>query len=68
MEGFCELLKEVWTREKLPASLALIVHGGTIMALLDAFLRRAVITITSAQMRKDIKDDCLWNLMRREIL
>ena len=37
MEGFCELLKEVWTREKLPASLALIVHGGTIMALLDAF-------------------------------
>ena len=37
VEGFCELLKEVWTREKLPASLALIVHGGTIMALLDAF-------------------------------
>ena len=37
MEGFCELLKEVWTREKLPSSLALIVHGGTIMALLDAF-------------------------------
>ena len=31
-------------------------------------LRRAVITITSAQMRKDIKDDCLWNLMQREIL
>ena len=28
----------------------------------------AVITITSAQMRKDIKDDCLWNLMQREIL
>ena len=37
VEGFCELLKEVWTREKLPSSLALIVHGGTIMALLDAF-------------------------------
>ena len=37
VEGFCELLKEVWTREKLPASFALIVHGGTIMALLDAF-------------------------------
>ena len=66
VEGFCELLKEVWTREKLPASLALIVHGGTIMALLDA-LRRAVITITSAQMRKDIKDDCLWNLMQKMI-
>ena len=37
VEGCCELLKEVWTREKLPASFALIVHGGTIMALLDAF-------------------------------
>lgn len=35
--GFCELLKEMWTRERSLSSLALVVHGGTIMALLDAF-------------------------------
>lgn len=37
MEGFCKLLKEMWTRERSLSSLALVVHGGTIMALLDAF-------------------------------
>lgn len=30
-------------------------------------LRRAVITITSAQMRRDTKDGCLWNLMWQEM-
>ena len=61
VEGFCELLKEVWTREKLPA-----LHSSCTAERSWRFwmlLRRAVITITSAQMRKDIKDDCLWNLM-----
>lgn len=37
VEGFCKLLKEMWTRERSLSSLALVVHGGTIMALLDAF-------------------------------
>ena len=30
-------------------------------------LRRAVITTTSAQMRRDTKDGCLWNLMWQEM-
>ena len=37
VEGFCKLLKEVWTRERSLSSFALVVHGGTIMALLEAF-------------------------------
>ena len=37
VEGFCKLLKEMWTRERSLSSLALVVHGGTIMALLYAF-------------------------------
>ena len=67
VEGFCKLLKEVWTRERSLSSFALVVHGGTIMALLEAFAEGSYYDYQCAQMRRDTKDGCLWNLMWQEM-
>ena len=72
MEGFCELLKEMWTREMFPLSLALVVHGGTIMALLDAFAEGSYYDYQCANAkgykgRLSVEFDAAGNVLRETI-